>query len=435
MNGYELGQLERRSGGVLRLQYAQSWLAQDGAVPLSLRLPLSDSPYDGVRVESWFQNLLPDHRAARERLATALGAASDSTFDLLTAAGPDCIGAVQLLPIGEVPNVRVIDAQPLNEPEVAEILRRARSGALAPAAQGNDLRISLAGAQDKTALLWHTGRWQRPRGATPTSHILKLPIGHLPNGLDLRNSVEIEWLCLRLMSAYGQITARVQMELFEDQRVLIVERFDRAYSTDGSWIRRLHQEDLLQAHGRLSRQKYESDGGPGLLDCLNLLRASHQSESDRENFFAVQVLYHWLAASDGHAKNFSIRIHPGGEFQLTPLYDVLSLWPAIAARQAHRKEVKMAMAFIGKNRHTHLDRIRPDHYLETARRADIPARRCVALLENLVIRTSAAIEATRAVLPVDFPESISEPIFNGIQEISRRTATWLAATARSSPPT
>ncbi len=58
--------------------------------------------------------------------------------------------------------------------------------------------------QEKTALLFHEGRWLRPHGATPTTHILKLPLGLVGNRrADLTTSVENEWLCMTILKAFG----------------------------------------------------------------------------------------------------------------------------------------------------------------------------------------------------------------------------------------
>jgi hypothetical protein len=92
----------------------------------------------------------------------------------------------------------------------------------------DDFRISLAGAQEKDAFLWWNGKWMKPRGATPTTHIFKLPIG-LVGGrkADFSTSVDNEWLCLRLFKEFGLPTANAEIATFGKQRVLVVERFDQ----------------------------------------------------------------------------------------------------------------------------------------------------------------------------------------------------------------
>lgn len=47
----------------------------------------------------------------------------------------------------------------------------------APEESNDDFRNSLTGAQEKDAFLWWDGKWMKPRGATPTTHLFKLPIG------------------------------------------------------------------------------------------------------------------------------------------------------------------------------------------------------------------------------------------------------------------
>lgn len=77
----------------------------------------------------------------------------------------------------------------------AEVERLLRSVTAEPLPGTNDdpeeLRISIAGAQEKTALLCQHGKWFRPRGATPTTHILKLPFGIAGGGLQLDMSESV----------------------------------------------------------------------------------------------------------------------------------------------------------------------------------------------------------------------------------------------------
>ena len=57
-----------------------------------------------------------------------------------------------------------------------------------------------------------------------------------------------------------------------------------------------------------------------------------------------------LAATDGHAKNCSVFLQPGGRFRLTPLYDVMSVQSAFDARQLRTNQMKLALA-VGDKRH------------------------------------------------------------------------------------
>src|SRR5690606_21615011 len=105
---------------------------------------------------------------------------SAGPFDLLTAIGRDCVGAVQILGEDEAPDGHDrIDAAPVSEEDIERHLLEMVSPHAFAAGRDRDadFRISLAGAQEKTAFLWWNGKWHVPLGATPTSHIFKLPLG------------------------------------------------------------------------------------------------------------------------------------------------------------------------------------------------------------------------------------------------------------------
>ena len=181
------------------------------------------------------------------------------------------MGAIQLLPDGvDMVDVRKITAEPLSDDDIERLIaREVTSDFFGKTMDGlEEFRISLAGAQEKTALLWHDGQWKRPRGAPPTTHIFKLPLGQMGHfNIDMTTSVENEWLCSKLLHAYGMSVASCQIAQFGDSKTLVVERFDRTFSTDGSWIVRL-PEDMCQATGTPPGRKYETDGGMSLLSVL-----------------------------------------------------------------------------------------------------------------------------------------------------------------------
>lgn len=417
MNGIFVGKWHQKGRTASRLVYDPSWVDHPQGRPLSLSLPMTGAG-DGLRdvpVDNYFDNLLPDNEAIRRRIGARFKAPSLDAFTLLQSIGRDAAGAVQLLPEGSPPpDVKSIDGRALTEAEVAEHLRRVIM--TTGDDSSDDFRFSLAGAQEKTALLWHKGSWHVPHGATPTTHILKLPLGLAGNTrYDLQHSVENEWLSMELLRAMGLSIAKTEMAQFENQRVLIVERFDRAIHPDG-WIVRLPHEDLLQAQGLPSHLKYESDGGPGVSDIMDLLRGSASARDDRQTFFKA-LLYFWLlAATDGHAKNFSLAIAPGGTFKLAPLYDVLSAWPWVgsSARQVHLRNVKMAMALRTKNAHYRMRETYRRHWLAVGERY-IGVEPTTIILEELPGIVEGAITLVQEKIPEGFPAHIVDTIVNGIR--------------------
>lgn len=427
-NGELVGRWTPATRRPMELRYEDSWLASPSARPLSLSLPLplvGNEPLRGDRVEHFFANLLPDSGAIRRRLAQRYASGSEDTFDLLAAIGRDCVGAVQLLPVDEQPTgFDRIEGEVLDDEAVATLLRSTVSnGLFAHQDQDRDFRISIAGAQEKTALLRHGDKWQRPLGATPTTHIIKLPLGLVGNmQADMRTSVWNEWLCLKFMEALGFDVAKVDIVTFADHTpVLVVERFDRRRHSSGSWILRLPQEDFCQALGVGPAQKYEADGGPVLERLAQVLSGSQNARADLRSLLASQIVFWLLAATDGHAKNFSIRLHASGAYSLTPLYDVLSAWPIIGngKNQLAWRNAKLAMAVSSKNRHYALATIMRRHFNATAAKCGwgVDAE---DIISELLDRVEPAIAAVTRQLPVDFPQDVADAIIEGVRKQVQR---------------
>lgn len=428
MNGVRVGTWHFKNGKS-ELTYDRDWVSSEAGRPLSLSLPMpmDDISLKGDAVGNYFDNLLPDSQPIRQRLHSRFVTKSEGAFDLLTAIGRDCVGAVQLLPIDQPPpDIKTIDAKPLTESEIARCLRGVitppKSGLRNPDDDDDYFRISIAGAQEKSAFTWHHEKWSHPCGATPTTHIFKLPLGLVGNRrADMRTSIENEWLCAELLYEYGLPVARSQIEQFEDQKVLIVPRFDRRISQNGGYWLRLPQEDFCQALGRHSSQKYESDGGPGILDIANILQTSENVEQDLKTILQAQIVFWLLAATDGHAKNFSIQILPRGRFKLTPLYDVLSAWPVIGAgpEQLDYQKLKLAMAVRGKSPHYRLRDIQYRHFIETAQRCGYSGNHA-QLVDEVITVTSTAIHNVGSRLPTNFPYEIFEKITQGMLSCAAR---------------
>ncbi|HCU25352.1 MAG TPA: toxin HipA [Deltaproteobacteria bacterium] len=366
LNGNPVGLLVRDAQGRVEFSYAEAWLAAPAAIPVSLSLPLRESSYRGAAVEAYFDNLLPDNEDIRRRIAEKMATQGRGTLDLLGAIGRDCVGALQFIPEGEsYKKTAPLRAEPLSDRDIAQILRHLKAAPLGLSREA-EFRISIAGAQEKTALLFWNDRWQRPQGMTPTTHILKPAMGLLSNGIDLSGSIENEWLCLKLARYFGLPVASAEIKNFDGVSCLIVERFDRVWSQDKKRLKRIPQEDLCQALGVAWSRKYQSDGGPGIVDIMNLLDASDRREQDREQFMRAQLVFFLLGAVDGHAKNFSIALSSTG-FRLTPIYDVMTVLPALAARQIEPKQAKLAMS-VGDGKHYRLGEIQRRHWEQTAKK-------------------------------------------------------------------
>ncbi|CAM3913977.1 type II toxin-antitoxin system HipA family toxin [Roseateles saccharophilus] len=434
MNGARVGTWSLAPNAPDVLQYDLAWTQSGQGRSLSLSLPFTpgNAPHRGAKVRAYFENLLPDSKEIRERLARRFNTGSIGAFELLAEIGRDCVGALEILPEDAISaGTSSLQAEVLSEAQVAQILRGTTTSNALGWRDDDDFRISIAGAQEKTALLLHEGQWCLPRGGTPTTHIFKLPLGLIGGmNLDMRGSVENEWLCSLILREFGLPVATCHPLQFEDVKVLVVERFDRTWWTHPSGdqrLVRLPQEDMCQATGVAPDAKYEVDGGPGMDRILDVLDGSMTREEDRRNFFKAQLIFWMLCATDGHAKNFSLFLRPGGRYQLTPLYDVLSAYPVLGEGPARMStfRAKMAMAVRSKSAHWKMRDILRRHWIALGARHGIltlDGRDAARLIAETVDQVPEVIATVCAQLPQAFDAQLANAIFSGMQEAADRLA-------------
>jgi serine/threonine-protein kinase HipA len=404
LNNRFVGRLTKQTSGAIEFNYDRSWLEWDNALPISLSLPLRETRFIGERVMAVFENLLPDSNPIRTRVAERVGASGTDAYSLLAEIGRDCVGALQFVPDGVEQVVSdTISGEAVSDAEIERILINLARAPLGLDAD-DDFRISVAGAQEKTALLKYEGRWLKPSGTTATTHLFKPQIGQLPNGIDLSNSVENEFYCLKLMAAFGLQTNAAEIEEFGKTKVLVIERFDRRWTRDGRLLR-LPQEDCCQALSVPPTLKYQSEGGPGIAEISELLKGSDDPFADQLAFFKSQILFWMIGATDGHAKNFSIFLTPGGRYRLTPFYDVLTAQPSLDAHQIRRGQFKLAMA-VGNSRKYRIFDIHGRHFVESGKNAGLSARLIEQAITDITDKCDTAFDQIEAQLPKDFPEAI-----------------------------
>jgi serine/threonine-protein kinase HipA len=416
INTRRCGRLEKEAGGAIRFQYDPSWLDWPFAFPISLSLPLRASPWRGEAVVAVFDNLLPDNPNVRRQVAERTGADGVDPYSLLSQIGRDCIGALQFLPHGETADsLQPVQGVALSDDDIEAMLANLPRAPLGIDTE-QDFRISIAGAQEKTALLRHQGRWMRPIGATPTTHILKPQMGEIPTPwgvIDMTDSVENEHYCLTLLASFGLPVAKTEIVRFGRRPVLVVERFDRRWRGEDQLLR-LPQEDFCQALSIPSSRKYQSHGGPGIIDLLTKLKESDAPLADQALLLKSQILFWLIGATDGHAKNFSLFLRPAGRFQLTPFYDVLSAQPAFDAKTIPHRSYKLAMS-LGASGHFGILDLHGRHFVETARAGGLGPTVIRQVLDEVRADAAGAAEATRRKMPADFPETVHHSIATAIE--------------------
>lgn len=243
--GRDVGTLTRTSSGALSFEYADSWIAEGGGFALATSLPLNQGRHE----TSFFRNLLPE-AGARERIARSAGISPENDFAFLQMFGADCAGSLQITDPAEEPQVVAgSEALPLTVEDGERLSTSAGfAGLFLP---GQRVRLSLAGAQNKLAVIETDEGLAIPLDGRPSTHILKLP------NPDYKGLVENEALVLSLARSVGLPVVDHEVITLGETRMLLVARYDREV-TDGQ-VRRLHQQDLCQATGLPPDTKYESD--------------------------------------------------------------------------------------------------------------------------------------------------------------------------------
>ena len=226
---------------------------------------------------------------------------------------------------------------------------------------------------------------------------------------------------MNLLKEFGLPVAKTEILSFGTQKVLSVERFDRQLHSSGNSIMRLPQEDFCQVNGVPSHFKNESDAGPGIADLAGVLKGSVQADMDPTTVLKAQLLFWMLATSDGHAKNFSVRVLPQGRYSLTPLFDVMSIWPVEGngPGQFSIFKAKVAMTIVGKNKHYHFKDIERRHFNHMAARY-FNRTDAQDVIAQVLEKTPTAIENMRGRLRTGFPEQVAQSLFSGLQSAADR---------------
>lgn len=410
----KVGRYSYAADGSTTYRYEADWVNSEHAFPISISMPLSDRIWSGDNVNNYFDGLLPDDHVVRGRIAQREHADSTGAFDLLSVIGRDCVGALRFIPEGfDSGDATQMSYRPVSDDEIARRIASLGDVPLGVQSENDDFRISIAGVQEKTAFLLVDGQWQLPLGVTPTSHIFKPALKRAPYGADFSDTPWNEWFCLALCRALGLETANAEVHIFGEKPVIVVERFDRVWRNDVLY--RLPQEDICQALGIPSTQKYQSDGGSSIIDVLEFLNGAAVPREDRLSFMKAQIVFWLLAAIDGHAKNFSVFLTPGG-YKLTPLYDVMSAAPY---PELSDHKIKLAMA-VGKSNHYRIKEILPRHFYQTGQKAGLQKGDIDNIFSGLLEQIDNAISEVSSLADrCGMPKNTSDPILSGLKKRAR----------------
>ncbi|MDR2781864.1 MAG: type II toxin-antitoxin system HipA family toxin [Holosporaceae bacterium] len=333
-NGCIVGSLFQDESGRMSFQYDGQWLKEGFAISISL--PLQNEIFSEQKCRPFFEGLLPEG-AIRDEIARNLGVSSKSDFALLREIGGDCAGAISVGGSKEASSNGYKEL--LKGERLIESLRPLNGRPLF--AGEKDIRLSIAGSQRKLPVVYENGEFFIPHGNIPTTFIIK------PEIAGIESSVDNELYCMALANKIGlSVSAFEVLQLKSEnesyKKYLVIERYDRRRENDK--IIRLHQEDLCQATGVPSENKYQKDGGPSFSDLFTIIRNySSQPALDVKNAIRIAIFNYIIGNADAHGKNFSF-LFERNSVRFAPFYDLLSteIYPNLST--------KMAMKIGGKYR-------------------------------------------------------------------------------------
>jgi serine/threonine-protein kinase HipA len=393
----------------LAFEYAPSWLARSDRLDIAT-IQLIAGRQSSIHVQAFFENLLPEGEL-RDYIAGQKHAST--LFALLHEKAGDTAGAFVLLPSEATPGPASYTATSWQQ--IAAVLGKKSAAAID--LNGEDTRISLAGAQDKASIaIFADGLPQLPQGSAPSTHILKPDIKRLEK---IWESAANEAIVMMTAANCGLPTAEVFYE--PNTRACVVKRFDRIMRPDGT-LGRLVQYDLCQLSGVLSEKKYEKEGGPGIARCAELIRQYSSQPAVDLRHFAQWIFFNlYVGNNDSHAKNLSMYRVPRKGLILTPFYDLMCtrLYPGLAA--------DFAFSVGGETRPGKISR---EHVTSMAQELKMRPRFLLDLAASLAAQLPQAMNrAIASALPMLHPNAkmLAERLEQEVASTTKKTAARLAA--------
>jgi serine/threonine-protein kinase HipA len=406
IEGLLAGRVRADKNGRLSLSYEEAWRASPQGYSISVSMPLADVTYPQRAIWPYLWNLLPENPNVLQRWAQQYHASAGNPFKLLGHVGADVPGAAQFIPperLAEIQAEQHPTIEWITVDELRERLRQLRDDISAVRRPGDIGKMSLPGAQAKTAFYRdpQTGRWGVPGGRTPTTHIIK------PCIPGFEGLVENEHLCQDIAARLGMPAARSSV-LTLDQPYIVVERYDRLPPVPGTeFPRRIHQEDVCQALGLMPTRKYQEDGGPGISQITTLIkRVSADPEADVERFLKANMFNWLIGGTDAHAKNYSFLIDAGDAIRLAPLYDLSSQlpYPGLITQRVSMK--------IGD--HYDMERVSLTDWQNLARSCDLNEERVTSMLTQMARALPAVVSAAHTQARTD---GLSEKVIGPLAEL------------------
>ena len=183
-------------------------------------------------------------------------------------------------------------------------------------------RISISGVQEKMSAVVRNGKIILSPEGESGRYIIK-PIPDYKHLRFRQNIPANEHLTMQIASQVYKInTATCALAFFADgSPVYMTKRFD--YKADGSKIK---QDDFASIAGKTEKNSGRDFKYSGSYeDVAKLLQQNVAAwRVEMEKFFTLVVFNYLFSNGDAHLKNFSLQETDGGDYVLTPAYDLMN---------------------------------------------------------------------------------------------------------------
>lgn len=411
----KIGQWTIRDDRIMQFVYEQEWIEHKDSFSLSVKMRFTEKKtYEGKDCEAFFENLIPEGDI-REEFETLFEIETNDAFQFLSTLGKEVAGALYLTSASEAPPFLTL--KDLKKERLINIkklsLNFERPSGIAKSAKLDGISYSLAGAQNKTVAIFNEKKFFSPHVNIPSTHILKGPhkfLDHPPDG------VYNEYLMMSLAQKCQLNVPDVILLVNDFRPILVVKRYDRLVR--GLTVKRIHQQDMCQAMGLLSKQKYEKHGGPTFVQVYNLISSITNQLSDQIQLVRWLCFNILIGNNDSHAKNLSLLHIPGRPTQLAPFYDLVATM--IYSNQGFTKNFAFSIGGqkdVAKMRAKHLEILAqeigaPDQYF------------ILRIMEDLIDKMKTHWTETKEKFKTDYPKIITVDRLD--KYITKRLNQWSA---------
>ncbi|MCD7879245.1 MAG: type II toxin-antitoxin system HipA family toxin [Candidatus Gastranaerophilales bacterium] len=402
LNNKIIGELYRDSNGKFCFEYNDS-VSQ----AISLSLPVDKKIYNYEECKGFFNGLLPESDNVRRTIGKKYGINYKNDFSLLKSIGYDCAGAISFSGTENnyfelnLPEYFEIKGKILSDNELEKFISELPKKPLALSIDG--MKLSLAGAQDKTAVILIDNKIAIPDKYVPTTHILK------PQIKELQETVQNEYICMKAAQKLNIIVPDVQIRTVNGKEYFLVERYDREIKNNK--LKRIHQEDFCQASNIVSAYKYQSEGGVCYKDCFNILKKTSRPAVSIVRFLNLMIFNYLIGNNDAHGKNYSILHKDNSEIELAPAYDILS------TRVYDNLSKKMAMKIGG---YYESEKIFPHHFERFANETGISYTQLKKIIKEQAFILPDIIEEIIYSFDNTIGKSISDIVNKNCENVFKR---------------